>query len=338
SHELQNAFKDLSDSSKTQRGILISIKKEELVPVKIIPSTSPDFWEDINTLESYLSDDQAVYLILHRYTDDPDGFIAVTYVPDAAPVRSKMLFASTRLTLVRELGAERFRGTLFVTLKEELSVEGWKRHDKHGEGDAPLTEEEKSLKGISDATAEISRGTTSRSSHVSSGLVFPISESALQSLKQLPSGRHNLVQLVSFGASYFNMSLDLAQNVQKIEVASETIELAHSSAITTDALGRSISEIEPRYSFFRYSHNFKGEDQSPIIFIYTCPQTSRIKEKMLYASSRAGVLAMASSEGGIEVIEVSSPLELSAPTIDEELHPAQEQRPTFSRPKRPGKR
>jgi len=32
------------------------------------------------------------------------GCVAVTYVPDKAPVRQKMLYASTRLTLTRELG------------------------------------------------------------------------------------------------------------------------------------------------------------------------------------------------------------------------------------------
>jgi twinfilin-like protein len=36
-------------------------------------------------------------------------------VPNAAPVRQKMLFASTRLTLVRELGGEHFPESIFTT-------------------------------------------------------------------------------------------------------------------------------------------------------------------------------------------------------------------------------
>jgi twinfilin-like protein len=78
-----------------------------------------------------LTDDEAAYVILRRYPDAPDGYVAVTYVPDTAKVRQKMLFASTRLTLVRELGPERFRETLFATSKEELTAEGFKRHDQH---------------------------------------------------------------------------------------------------------------------------------------------------------------------------------------------------------------
>lgn len=59
--------------------------------------------------------------------------MAATYVPDTAQVRQKMLFASTRLTLVRELGAERFRETIFVTSKDELTAEGFRKLDRHAE-------------------------------------------------------------------------------------------------------------------------------------------------------------------------------------------------------------
>ena len=122
--------------------------------------------------------------------------MAVTYVPDTANVRQKMLFASTRLTLTRELGTERFRETIFATTRPELTAEGWRKHDKHGELEAPLTEEEQTLQGVKEAEAEASRGTGARSSHVSSGLSFPMSEDALAALKGLPDGQENLVQLV----------------------------------------------------------------------------------------------------------------------------------------------
>ena len=123
--------------------------------------------------------------------------MAVTYVPDHANVRSKTLFAATRLTLVRELGTERFRETISATTKHELTADGWRKHDKSGELKAPLTEEERSLQSVKEAEAEASRGTTSRSSMVSAGRInFPISEDALQALNNLPSGADNLVQLV----------------------------------------------------------------------------------------------------------------------------------------------
>lgn len=111
-----------------------------------------------------------------------------------------MLFASTRLTLVRELGIERFRETIFATTKEELSKEGFEKHDKHAKLAAPLTEEEQSLGEVKRKEAEEGRGMAERKSHVASGITMPITDEALDALKSLGEGNGEenlLVQLVS---------------------------------------------------------------------------------------------------------------------------------------------
>lgn len=109
-----------------------------------------------------------------------------------------MLFASTRLTLVRELGIERFRETIFATMKEELTKEGFAKHDKHVKLAAPLTEEEQSLGEVKRKEAEEGRGMNERKSHVSSGISMPATPEALEALKGLnQDGAHNLVQIVS---------------------------------------------------------------------------------------------------------------------------------------------
>jgi twinfilin-like protein len=174
----------------------VGIQKETLVPFGTIDSKSADFFDDLESLQTLLKNNEAAYVILRRYTNAPDGFVAVTYVPDTANVRQKMLFASTRLNLVRELGAERFRDTLFATTKEELTAEGWRKHDKHGELKAPLTEEERTLQNVKEAEAETSRGTTERVSHFTHGLRSSISPEAIGALKSLPSSDDNLVQMV----------------------------------------------------------------------------------------------------------------------------------------------
>lgn len=38
-----------------------------------------------------------------------------------------------------------------------------------------------------------------------------------------------------------------------------------------------------------------------IVFIYTCPADSKIKEKMLYASTRAAVVATVENECGLRI-------------------------------------
>jgi len=187
---------------------------------------------------------------------------------------------------------------------------------------APLTDEEQTLQGVKEAEAEASRGTSTRSSHVSGGVSFPISDEAMEALKELGSATDNLVQL-------------------KIDVARETIELAGTSSTEAHGLASSISDSEPRYSFYRYSHDFQGEQQAPVVFIYTCPTGSKVKERMIYASSSRGIVAAAETKAGLEItkrLEASSPSEIAASTIHEEFHPKQEQKQAFSRPKRPGKR
>ncbi|KAH0565599.1 hypothetical protein GP486_001014 [Trichoglossum hirsutum] len=320
SEELQQAFNDLL-SNPSQRGLLAGIKDEKLVPVRPIPSTSPDFESDLSALAGLIKDNEAIYVILRRYDDGLNPFVAVTYVPDSAHVRQKTLFASTRATLLRELGTEKFRESLFATTKQELTADGFRRYDKHTETKAPLTEEEEALQSIKQAEAEMSMGTSSRASHTSSGISFPLTDEALQALKGLGGGRDNLVQL-------------------RLDIQQETVDLAGTTATDAVGLATAISGQDPRYSFFRYDHEFEGREESPIIFVYTCPAASRVKERMLYASCRGSVV-IAASDAGLTIakkMEATSPSEITAATIEEEFHPKREERVAFSRPKRPGRR
>ncbi len=197
SQELHTAFKTLV-SSENQRGLLCTITKESLTPLTVLSPATSSFSNDLSLLALHLQPNVALYIILRRYPSSESApFVAVTYVPDSAPVRQKMLFASTRLTLVRELGIERFRETIFATTKEELTPQGFEKHDKHNKLEAPLTEEEQTLGDVKRKEAEEGRGMNERRSHVSSGVSMPITDEALQALRELAGeGRSDLVQLV----------------------------------------------------------------------------------------------------------------------------------------------
>lgn len=109
-----------------------------------------------------------------------------------------MLFAATRLTLVRELGSEHFRESIFTTTADELSPAGFDRHDKHSSLDAPLTEEERTLADVKRAEAEAGAGTGVREIHMSSTMNMPVKEDALKALSDLGRGGGRvLVMLVS---------------------------------------------------------------------------------------------------------------------------------------------
>ena len=83
----------------------------------------------------------------------------------------------------------------------------------------------------------------------------------------------------------------------------ETVELARTSSAEAGTLANAISDSEPRYSFFRYSYQSEGREQSPVVFIYTCPSESKLKERMVYALGRAGVVTLASNRAGLEIVK-----------------------------------
>lgn len=319
SQELHEAFNGLV-STPSQRGLLVTIKSESLVPLTALNSESPDFSSDLSSLASHLKDNEALYIILRRYNDASDGYIAVTYVPNAAPVRQKMLFASTRLTLVRELGIERFRETIFATEKAELTAEGFKKHDAHNDLAAPLTEEEQTLGAVKKAEAEEGRGTTGQSLASHASFKMSTSPEAMEALKNLESGSDNLVQL-------------------KIDTPTETVVLDSTTTTTPSALSKAISSTEPRYVFFRY--NPPSSSESSIIFISTCPSGSKVKERMLYAASRNAVINLIAPEAGVTIskkMEAGDPDEVTEAALVEEFAPKVEVKKTFDRPKRPGRR
>jgi twinfilin len=79
-----------------------------------------------------------------------------------------------------------------------------------------------------------------------------------------------------------------------------------------------------------------------VVFIYSCPSSSTIKQRTLYASSRSSILSVA-AELGVNIdtkIETSEVDELTLKFLAREIHGAEvvEEKKTFARPKGPPKR
>jgi hypothetical protein len=79
---------------------------------------------------------------------------------------------------------------------------------------------------------------------------------------------------------------------QTVDIPTEKIVLADSqSGVEANSVATHISSSSPRYSFYHYP----GSDV--VIFVYTCPTGSSIKERMLHASSRRNAITVAEQEG-----------------------------------------
>lgn len=174
------------------------------MPVTTIESQGT-FTENLGSLSSHIKPNVALYAILRRYEESP-RLIAVTYVPDAAPVRQKMLFASTRLTLTRELGLEHFRETIFFTTPEEFSSKGFDKHDAHAKLDAPLTEDEKTLGEVKMAEQTAGTGTGTREIHLSKSLAMPVAEDAIAAMKEQGQDGGRVVTMLVSDDAYLALS------------------------------------------------------------------------------------------------------------------------------------
>lgn len=129
------------------------------------------------------------------------------------------------------------------------------------------------------------------------------------------------------------------------------------ASINEVAKGEEIRDIvfedEPRFTFFRFVHDYKGSEVSSIscqmfsfvadvVFIYSCPSSSSVKQRMLYASSRSAILSVA-ADLGVKVdtkIETSEVDDLTLKHFTREIHGLDvvEERKTFARPRGPPKR
>lgn len=219
SPELHDAFNTFS-SDQSLFALPITISSESLTPLSSIPFSSSAgadadaaFYASLPQLASVLQPKTPLYLIL-RYGS---SLLALTYIPSNAPVRAKTLFASTRATLARELGTEKFVSTIFATEEEEVvGEEAWRERNLDGKSTSEFRREdlmddkERELEAVKRAEEEARSGTAGRDVGIGGTLgkvsgtatggsmrvVMPVDDDAKEALRALQDG--GLVQLVGF--------------------------------------------------------------------------------------------------------------------------------------------
>ncbi|KAL4892320.1 putative actin monomer binding protein [Aspergillus ambiguus] len=346
SSDLHDAFNAFS-SDQSLFCLPVTITAESLTPLPSIGFVAPNaFYPSLAQLSTVLQPKTPIYLLLRRPADSSPGsgsstLVALTYIPSNAAVRAKTLFASTRSTLVRELGTEKFATTIFATEEDEvLTEDAWREREAETNGaqrEELMGEKERELEAVRRAEEEARSGTPGRDIGIGgsfrrggggaggggfgpstgSGMhvSMPVEEAAQTALSELQEGA--LVQLA-------------------IDIPRETLTLAAAeSGVEPSAVQDHISGASPRYTFYHYPGS------EAVIFVYTCPSGSSIKERMLYASSRMSALELAQGQG-VKVskkIEASAPDEISADRLHEEVHPPQDNglRRGFAKPRRPGR-
>lgn len=317
SSELLDAFRNLESALV----VTISDDSTELVPDKEFSTTSNHF----DALNAHFSAKypQPGYIVVPR---EEKEFAFISFIPDSAPIRQKMLFASTKNTLIQQLGYSfGKRNILAFSELEELSQDHFHRVTKGDDGNL-LTEEEKTLQDIN----TLQNLTLSQNA---SGSAFK---------RELPSMHKSSGTLFFEIASELDTVLrdELSEKVVIMAISDEKLVASdQKTGVLVNKLVASIQDLaaesSPFYALFGYG-------PKKVAFIYLCPSGSKVRERMLYAANKLGLLSHLKGDYGLQidhVMEVGDADELDVLSLTADAVPEQlVSLLKFSKPKGPRRR
>mmetsp|Transcript_38494 Transcript_38494/g.96860 ORF Transcript_38494/g.96860 Transcript_38494/m.96860 type:complete len:347 (+) Transcript_38494:77-1117(+) len=326
--ELDDAFSGARQSGNV-RFLKIQIKEDSLV-CTAQHKMSASLESDYRAMATYVVPRQPCYFVF-RLEDAEEGSLAaassssqqkqrwlfVSYVPDDSPVKEKMLFGSTREACKKQLGFSFFKDEMQTSELSELTWEAYGAHTTSKCSAAPLTASE--VQSHHETVAIVHHGHTKQYVH---SVKFPMSAAAKDAVKKFKSGSLNLAQF-------------------EVDPVQETIELVATKTASASSLSGSISDETPGYSIYCYAHTHEGKSIKSNVFVYSCPDYSPIKLKMLHSTVKSTCID-ALKDAGVSVdakIEITEAKELTEALMNETLHPAlvEVAKPAFSRPSRPGR-
>ncbi|KAL0277199.1 UNVERIFIED_CONTAM: hypothetical protein PYX00_004563 [Menopon gallinae] len=318
-------FFSLCRDGKT-RVFKISIENEELVLAdykKVNKTWDSDFEKFVPSL---IVEDQPCYILYRLDTKNSSGYdwLLISWTPDTATVRQKMLYASTKATLKQEFGSGDIKDEFHATTLDEVSYSGYMKHKEDMKSPAPLTNREEELKELlKNEIASVSEISIDSKHKTLSGVAFPMSSNATEAVMDIGKGSVDYVQL-------------------KIDIEKEQIHLTEACQLKVTELQKKIPTDSARYHLFRFKHTYEGDYMEKIIFIYSMPgYKCPIKERMLYSSCKAPLLESISNLG-VQVdkkLEIDGCDEINEDYLMDEVHPKVNlHRPKFEKPKGPPNR
>lgn len=260
-------------TASSNRAIVFSIDIATLtICINQTVSATANLDDDLQFLTSkILKDSDCMYIILRYDEDSSVKHAFISYVPDNAPVRAKMLYASTKNTLLRSLSSgSNLTPILFINSADELSPQGWRNIMESLNSSAPLSESEIQLQKVkqeeilfSVATAAKPTGLTKDST---TNLLFAI-DADVEAIISSNLQSNDLVTCY-------------------IDAVNETLKLSKlTSNITQSELVNTLAQYatSPAYHLYKNSAN-------QTFFVLTCPSGSKVRERMLYASNKQGLI------------------------------------------------
>ena len=152
-------------------------------------------WE--RTVPDMVSTDFPCFILFRLDEVDSSGnylWVLISWSPDIAHTRLKMLYASTKATFKKEFGGGQLKEEYYANMKEEVTLSGYKRHLKAGAAPGPLTREEEEMKEIKETETRVEISVDTKQATLGS-LQFPFEKNALNAIETYWKKGYDYVQL-----------------------------------------------------------------------------------------------------------------------------------------------
>jgi len=312
-------FNQLREENQV-RWIKLELSNEKL-EVGTMKMKTDSMADDFDAIQTYVEEKKCAYFLfrLDESSQLGDQWIIIWYVPDNAKAREKMIYSSTLASLKKDFGDNVVVGDLHASSLPELSYQEYQArqsNEKAENKEVQMSYSEILKKEEKDEAASYSHVVTTSGLK---GVAFPISEDAMQSLKEIA---------------------DKSLEICVLRIVDEKFEVEDKGDCDKDSVKDKLSSTEPRFVFWNYNHTWNDEQTSVCYFIYVCPMDSKVKERMKYSSSKSTILNY-SKEAGIVIentsLEVSDVNDITGEFLHEYIHPKVQEEKTFKKPSRPGR-
>ncbi|KAI5966165.1 TWF1 [Candida pseudojiufengensis] len=276
SKELLSDFKN----EKNDKIIVIKISQDstQLIPDNSFTSES----SSISSLNTFLSKEypQPSYIIIPQDSYE----IFISFIPDSAPIKQKMLYASTKNTLITELGSNNFQYKFSFTELDEITEPYINKcvKDEQNSNSHKLeaqTNDENLINNLNNqSNYGYKRELVSMSQNKDNNndnILYKFDDELIKEFKNLAESSNN--DLIIF-------NIDIKNEIIKL--------LKKSSGVKLNNLISEFNNLEngPKYALYNYSP--KGS----YAFIYTCPSGSSVKDRMIYAASKNSLISLLKSQ------------------------------------------
>lgn len=318
SSQLNDAYKNLSTNSALI--IKISSDSTELIPDQIITGSdnTTSTTKDITILEpifekltNQISQEfpHPSYIVISYNSNQ----YFISFIPDIAPIKQKMLYASTKNSLITSLGGNKLIKKFAWTELDELTLNYFLKSidddqgsnikkEKEEELNSLLTEDEITLQKLNNLSLYSTTnhhhhhhhgfkkklpsmtnddGSTTGSGNADQDILYKFTPELTEQLQSIiensspesSNDNDNKKSLISF-------NIDTTKELLTLKSIDTQIEI---NQLIDTLNNHTSSRISPQYILYNYQIG-------KLAFIYSCPSGSSVKDRMIYASFKNSLI------------------------------------------------